>query len=399
MAAGVIPWPARNGGYRMKHHLAALAGALALAGSGACMAQAPAPAANDYAKPEAWLCLPGRDDACATDEAATVVAADGTLTYQPFVRAKDPAIDCFYVYPTVSRDPTPNSDMTAGPEELSVISAQFARFAGVCRTFAPLYRQVTLTALRQYMTGKDAGADRELGYNDIKAAWDWYLKTQNKGRGVVLIGHSQGSGVLQELVKREIDGKPAQKLLVGLMPIGSNVPVDDKGMFGSIPSCSAMGQTGCLVAYVSFRDTLPPPATSRFGKVAEAGMHAACVNPSALGAGKGTPTSYFWSAGRGNGDSAPPKPWVEGKPVSTRYVSTPGLLTTECVRVGDFSYLKVTTNADPADPRTDEIIGDVVVFGTVDANWGLHLIDMNHSMGDLVAIVEAQGKAWGRKGH
>jgi len=385
----------------MKIQITALMGAALLGLSGAALAQtAPTPpAANDYSKPETWLCLPGREgDACAADQTATVVAADGTLTVQPFVKAADPGIDCFYVYPTVSNDKTPNSDMTANREEESVIAVQFARFASVCRTFAPMYRQVTLTALRQYMVGQNPGADRDLAYGDVKAAWDWYLKNENHGRGVVLIGHSQGSGVIQELVRREIDGKPVQKLIVGVMPIGTNVPVDEAGMFGSIPSCSKVGQTGCLVSYVSFRDTLPPPQTSRFGKVAEAGMHAACVNPAALGGGKGTPTPYLWSGGAAQ-SAAEPKPWVAGKEVTTPFVTTPGLLTTQCVRDGDYSYLKVTTNADPSDPRTDEIVGDVMIMGKADPNWGLHLIDMNHSMGDLVAVVKAQGEAWSHKGH
>ncbi|MBI1405736.1 MAG: DUF3089 domain-containing protein [Caulobacter sp.] len=383
----------------MKIQITTLMGAMLLAASGAAMAQTPpaAPTANDYSKPETWLCLPGRaGDACSADQTATIVAADGTLTVQPFAKAADPGIDCFYVYPTVSNDKTPNSDMVANREEESVIAVQFARFASVCRPFAPLYRQVTLTALRQYMTGQNPGADRELAYGDVKAAWDWYLKNENHGRGVVLIGHSQGSGVIQELVKREIDGKPVQKLIVGVMPIGSNVPVDEKGMFGTIPSCSKLGQTGCLVSYVSFRDTAPPPQTSRFGKVSEAGMHAACVNPAALGGGKGTPTPYLWSGGAAQ-SAAAPKPWVEGKTVETPFVTTPGLLTTQCVRDGDYSYLAVKTNADPSDPRTDEIIGDVMIMGKPDPNWGLHLIDMNHSMGDLVAVVKAQGEAWGKK--
>ena len=38
--------------------------------------------------------------------------------------------------------------MNAGPEEASVIRAQLARFGSACRIYAPLYRQVTLTALR-----------------------------------------------------------------------------------------------------------------------------------------------------------------------------------------------------------------------------------------------------------
>ena len=379
----------------MKFQITALAVFAALGLSSLAAAQTP-PAASDYSKPENWLCLPGRsDDACAAPQTATLVAADGTLTLEPFERARDPGIDCFYVYPTVSNDKSANSDMVANTEELSVIAVQFARFGQVCRTFAPLYRQVTLTALRQYMLGQDPGADRDLGYNDVKAAWEWYLKHENKGRGVVLIGHSQGSGVLQRLVAEEIDGKPAQKLLVGLMPIGMSVPVDEAGMFGTIPSCSKLGQTGCLVAYVSFRDTMPPPPTSRFGKVSEPGKHAACVNPAALSGGKGQSRPYLWSAGRAQ-SAAAPTPWVQGKTVDTPFVSTPGLLTTECVRQGEFSWLKVTTNADPADPRTDAIIGDVMVMGRPDPNWGLHLVDMNIAMGDLVGIVEAQAKAWTR---
>ena len=382
----------------MKFQITAMVMFATLGFSGLAAAQTPAAPANDYSKPETWLCLPGRaSDACTVDLSATVVEKDGksdkiTLTATP----APAAIDCFYVYPTVSTDPTPNSDMTIDDAERRVVAVQFARFRTVCRPFAPMYRQVTLSALRQYMTGQNPGADRALAYNDVKAAWDWYLAHENKGRGVVLIGHSQGSGVIAELVKREIDGKPIQKQIVGVMPIGSNVPVDEKGMFGSIPSCSAKGQTGCLISYVSFRDTVPPAPTSRFGKVAEAGKHAACVNPAALGGGKGEPVSYHWNRPLTAG--APLTAWAKGLEVDTAYVTTPGLLTTECVRDGDFSYLKVTTNANPADARTDTIPGDIVVFGKIDANWGLHLIDMNVAMGDLVEIVHLQAVAW-KKSH
>jgi hypothetical protein len=127
-------------------------------------------------------------------------------------------------------------------------------------------------------------------------------------------------------------------------------------------------------------------------------MHAACVNPSALAGGEGAPTPYFWSGGWAQGAAAP-APWATGKTVTTPFASTPGLLTTDCVRQGEFSYLKVTTHGDPADPRVDQIVGDVMIMGQPDPNWGLHLIDMNHSMGDLVAMVEAQAAAWTHHGH
>ena len=52
-----------------------------------------------------WLCLPGRDDACGRPLPTAALEPAG---YGPVGRsapAANPPIDCFYVYPTVSRDP------------------------------------------------------------------------------------------------------------------------------------------------------------------------------------------------------------------------------------------------------------------------------------------------------
>jgi hypothetical protein len=51
-------------------------------------------------------------------------------------------------------------------------------------------------------------------------------------------------------------------------------------------------------------------------------------------------------------------------------------------------------NADPASPRTSVIPGDVIVGGKIQTNWGLHLIDANLTMGNLVDIVRQEGAAW-----
>src|SRR5271155_1622357 len=103
---------------------------------------APAAAApgDDYANPDIWLCRPGRQDACTVPQEATVIAADGKLGYEKFAAAKNPPIDCFYVYPTVSNEATGNSDLTINGPEKRVVNAQFARFASKCRLFAPMYR-------------------------------------------------------------------------------------------------------------------------------------------------------------------------------------------------------------------------------------------------------------------
>lgn len=357
------------------------------------------PASNDYNDGKAWLCRPGRQDACAVDLNTTVVSANGKLTAEKWSPKSDAPIDCFYVYPTVSNDPTPNSDMIAGQEETGVIRAQFARFGSVCRVYAPLYRQVTLTALRAGIAGKPMAIDRALGYKDVVDAWNNYLERDNKGRGVVLIGHSQGSGVLTQLIRNEIDGKPVQSRIVSALLLGTNLPVpkgkDVGGAFQHMPLCHSTNQTGCVIAYASFRSTVPPPANSRFGRVQGDNMVAACSNPASLGGGSGELHSYLSSGGSSLGSSAEPLPWVKpAQPISTPFVSVPGLLTAACVSNEKGSYLEVTVHGNPTDPRTDDIVGDVQVNGQVLADWGLHLIDVNLAMGNLIDIVREQSKAY-----
>lgn len=351
--------------------------------------------AVNYGDPATWLCRPERAHACAADQTATVVAASGAVTTETF--QPDPAapIDCFYVYPTVSLDETPNSDMIAGPEELSVISGQFARFGSVCRTYAPLYRQITLTALRAGRAGQPMAADRAMAYGDVLAAWQHYLANDNGGRPFVLIGHSQGAGMLTRLVADEIDGKPIQSQLVSALILGSssvaNPPgAEVGGTFQHVPPCRSAEQTGCVVQYASFRSTVPPPDDSLFGRPRQGSGESVCTNPANLAGGPGELHAYL--------RNDPDITWVTPpRAIDTPFVSVPGLLTAECVSDQGFNYLKVTVHGDPADPRTDDIGGDVMANGAVVAQWGLHLIDVHLAMGNLVDLVRAQSAAFTRQ--
>ena len=378
--------------------LAALGLTLGLALTGAACAQSPANVApNDYGNKDSWLCWPGRADACAVDQTTTIVQADGKTSTETFKAATAPGYDCFYVYPTVSTDPGGNSDMVIDEAERRVVEQQLARFASKCRVFAPMYRQVTLAALRTVMMGQPSPGNGVLAYGDVRDAWRWYLANENKGRGVVLLGHSQGSRMLLDLLKNEVDGKPAHKQMISAYVLGMNTPVAD-GKFGSIPLCDKADQAGCIVSYVSFRETAPPPANSRFGKTDPEGRRAACVNPAALLAGKASTDEapvHAYLSSKGFLSSGEPKPFAKDLKVTTPFVAAPGLLSAKCVSEGDFTYLSVKVNADPADPRTDDINGDIVIpGGAILKDWGLHLIDVNVEMGDLVALVDRQAKTY-----
>ena len=331
----------------------------------------PAPAGTDYRVDSHWLCRPGRDDICSQPLTVTAQASGAAQTLRP-----DPAapIDCFYVYPTISYDTTANSDLNAGPEEKRVAQHQLAPFGSACRLFAPMYRQVTLAALRSRFAGMPMQPDAAMAYADVRDAWNDYLAHDNKGRGVVLIGHSQGARMLADLVAREIDGKPVQRQIVSAMLLGTNIAVprgrDVGGAFKNMPLCRSATQTGCVVAYTSFRTDSPPPADALFGRIGAtsiggtdpAAFSVACTNPAALAGRVGTLQALLPVRENLLGQPTNSGAWgSRAQANSTTFLAWPPLAA-ECVEAGGASYLSVNLPA--------EVPGDVISNGQVLRNWG-----------------------------
>ncbi len=289
--------------------------------------------------------------------------------------------------------------MTIGPEERNVVKQQLARFGSQCRLFAPMYRQVTLAGLRTRLTGGGLALDRGRRYDDVRDAWRHYLQHDNGGRGVVLIGHSQGAMVLTALIAGEIDGAPVRRQLVSAILLGTSLAVpkgkDVGGAFKQVPLCRADGQIGCVVTYASFRATVPPPATTLFGRVSGEGMEAGCTNPAALAGGSGALQPYLTGVGSLIAQAAAQgHRWTTKAAVDTPFVTVPGLLTARCASNEYANYLEIAVHPDTADARADDIPGDLGPPGNPSAMWGMHLVDVNVAMGNLVAIVGRQSAAY-----
>jgi hypothetical protein len=351
---------------------------------------------ENYKDLEKWVCHPDKDDICDESLDVTSVTEDGTPTLEPFEAAADPGIDCFYVYPTVSLDGTPNSDWMATVEEPFVTQNQAARLQSFCRLYAPIYRQVTVTAL----FGGDENADRELAYADAADAFKHYLANDNDGRGFLLIGHSQGTGVLTRLVQEEIQPNPelAERMVAAWL-IGLTIAVPDGesvgGTFSNIPVCADADSTGCVVSYATYRATDPPdPATALFGRTGDPATRAVCVTPmELLGEGPaleayfptdvpGALATFFEAEG---GPFADPD---SADPIETPLYAMPGLLEGRCKDEGAFSYMEAIILADEEDARADDIAGDL------SPGWGLHLVDMNVAMGNLQRLGARQAAAY-----
>lgn len=336
-----------------------------------------------YADPAHWMCRADTDDTCDTPYDVTVVAADGSSAVRTGTPDPEAPVDCFYVYPTISEDPTLNSDLVAGAE-LGVLAQQAAQYNELCTVYAPVYRSVTLAGLFG-QAGGDRATAWQTAYDDVADAWRHYLANDNDGRGVILIGHSQGAGHLGRLLADVIDPDPAQrKLLVAAHLIGSSVAVpvgaDVGGDLQEIPLCRSLDATGCVVTYATFRSTAPPPENALFGRPRSGEGMAGCVNPAAPAGGPAELSARLSSADWALTDrSLVP---------TTPFMDMPGLLRAECVERNGFSYLEITVVADPLDPRADDIQGDL------SPEWGLHLIDIPVAGGSLLAMARSQVEAY-----
>jgi len=358
--------------------LVALAGA-SCGGSSSSTNAEPSPTAAP--SNTVWLCRPGlANNPCETDLTAQVVSADGGSTTEGAAAAADPPIDCFYVYPTVSNQKTPNANLQIDPEETSVAIQQASRFSQVCKVYAPMYRQRTLSALVNQV---DSPEIRAIAYGDVLSAWQDYMAHYNNGRGFVLIGHSQGARMLTQLVASEIDSNPELRgQLVSALIIGGNVTVaagqDVGGDFQNVPACRNVDQTGCVVAYSTFDQT--PPADSHFGKVG-AGLRAGeptkenqevlCANPASLSGGGGPLKTYFYVVAT----------------IPARWVAFLDLYTGRCESSGGVNWLQVDTTKIAGDKRP-------TVSQTLGPKWGLHLYDVNLALGNLVDLVRQQAAAY-----
>ena len=327
-----------------------------------------------------WLCKPGlASNPCTSSAKTTLIKPNGAKVAEPLKSQPKQPIDCFYVYPTVSQQTTANSNLQITAAETGVATAQASRFNSKCRVYAPMYRQLTLARL--FGRATDA-ADPALAYNDVKAAWNEYLAKYNKGRGVVLISHSQGSWMLTELITNEIDQKTAvRKKIVSALLIGGGVLVtkgkDVGGSFKKMPACRKTDQTACIVAYNTFGQK--PPTNSMFGRTVQPGKEVLCVNPAALKrgvAGKAKvliPTSQLAFGGT----PLAPNPWV----------AMNDLYTTKCISSGGASWMQANDIGRASDKR--------VRFGApLGQSWGLHIVDVSIVLGNLLDLVDGQSAAW-----
>ena len=349
-----------------------------------------------------WLCKPGKKpDPCTPGLSTTVYNAP--LTKAIGVRhpkaERNPPIDCFYVYPTVSDEKTANSNLVIQDTERSIALYQVSRYSQYCRIYAPMYRQVTLSGAG--LPGAPPSATKPnplLGVKDVENALADYLKHDNHGRGFVLIGHSQGAGVLETVIAKKIDTKPAvRKRLLSAILMGGNVLVKGRtgigGDFKHIPACRSATQLGCVIAFSTFDQPVPkdslfgrPGALKGLGMKPPKGDEVLCTNPASLAGRSGLLDPIQPSAPFAPGSTIAlglsVLKWNVPKP-PTVYWSSPRSFTARCEDSNGAHVLEVAAHNGAQTPTPAPT-----------PEWGLHLLDANLSLGNLIGIVHSEAAAY-----
>ena len=174
---------------------------------------------------------------------------------------QDSSADVFFIHPTTltnKNDARWNADIDDATinakTDYSTILYQASVFNASCRVFAPRYRQAHIRAF--FVPSSISAQYFDIAYEDIKAAFIYYLVHYNNGRPIIIASHSQGTKHAGRLLKEFFENKPLQNKLVCAYIIG--LPVADN-YFTVLKPCKDALSTGCYVAWRTFKNGYTEP--------------------------------------------------------------------------------------------------------------------------------------------
>lgn len=193
----------------------------------------------------------------------------------PYNDATDDTFDVFLIEPTVNM-----KDMVIGNENILktktahrfqyTFNMEKGIFGDRARIYCPLYRQKNLgcylddpdseTANMEISENPETAAERtEIAYNDVKAAFTYYLENANGGRPFVLFGYSQGAEMLLNIMKEMGDDPRMEDQLIAAYLIGWKVTEEDLTEYPHLNMAQGADDTGVIVCFDCIDDRAQNP--------------------------------------------------------------------------------------------------------------------------------------------
>jgi len=246
-------------------------------------------AARSYADPAMWYSRPGAADDPARLRPIGLAPAEAPL----------PAA-VFFIHPTSYLAPNhwnaPDGDAEAGRMARLLVRGMASAFNASTQLWAPKYRQATFGAFLADRPERTRALD--LAYGDVREAFRAFEADIPAGQPIVLVGHSQGALHLKRLLRDEVAGKPLARRIAAAYVIGWPVSLAHDLPAMGLPACTAAGQPGCVISWLSYAEPADPRLTltayARFSALdgrSPGGSPFLCSNPLTGGTGGSAPAS------------------------------------------------------------------------------------------------------------
>ena len=193
----------------------------------------------DYSKESSWASLPKIKD-----------EADLIPLGEIGINQLNSKVDVFFVHPTgylkgnYWTDPLDEESATKENTRW-MMANQASVFNGCCSIYAPRYRQASIYSY----FGSDELRDEihSFVYQDVKKAFEYFIKNYSNGRPFIIASHSQGTGHSIRLLAEEIDGTNLYPRMVGAYIIGGEISKSWLKKMDDISICDSPDELGCFV--------------------------------------------------------------------------------------------------------------------------------------------------------
>lgn len=199
------------------------------------------PKAPDYSNESSWAVLP---------ETQRRILKD----FEGVSDAKK--ADVFYIYPTLlvdKKDSSWNADIFDSSFRQEVIEKavtyQASAWVKAANLYVPYYRQAHYRIFVEPYASQGTSAG-ELAYQDVKAAFEYYLKHYNNSKPIILAAHSQGAIHAKRLLNDFFDGTSLKKQLVAAYLIGTKM---NKEQYKNLPLLTYPEQVGGFVSWNTYK--------------------------------------------------------------------------------------------------------------------------------------------------